>query len=1436
MKKLVIYSILGILGLTINLVAVTTKKNYPAMDNKYFVVNKGQWDDRALFLTKMQNLNYWITKKGVVYDYYQIERDERQFEIDGTPNHNYGHVTKHFGHVIFSEFVNSNENPTVEMGGMKQAYHNYFLGNDETKWKSNVPLYSTVTLKGIYRGIDITYFYEGNHVRHDFTIEPWADPNQIKIKYEGQYKLSVDHNGDLVLQTSLGEIIHTKLFAFQEIGATKQQVACNFVVENGNTVKFNLGNYDKSLPLIIDPVVRTFSSYLGSTSTEYPYASAIDESGFVYVTGYTMSAAFPVTSGAYQTTISTTPDAFVTKFNASGSGLVFSTFLGGNNSDYTIGIEVDNSNNIYVAGYTYSSNFPTTAGAFRTTVVATPDVFATKISAAGNSLIYSTYIGGSSTEIAYGMSIDNNGHMYITGYTNSSNYPTTTGAYRTTQVAGIDVFLTKVSTNGQTLSYSTYLGGSSSEYAYGVAVDNNGSAYVTGYTASSNFPTTAGAYHTVYTATDVFVTKFNPTGSGLVYSTLMPGNSTDIAYGIAVDNLGQATVVGYTNSSSGFPLVNAFRTTLQGVEGFVTKFNANGSGLIFSTYIGGSSSDYIYDAVTDIDGNIYVAGYTASTNLLMTSDAAQPVSGGGNDGILYQLLPNGQLRYATYIGGSSTDLAYYFKCLDINANNEVSVSGYTSSTNFPVSATAFQRTMSTSPDGWIQKYTFDPPNKIFLGTIAPTNICPGGNVVVNFTIHGTYKNDNQFLVELSDENGNFAKPTLIGAISAVNAQPITCDVPENILPATGYRIRIRSTNPTATSENSNPLTILPRPVAFKLLGDGGYCTFDLKGAEIRLEKTEKYYQYQLYRNGEKVGSPIIGTGGEISFGHYKATGTYKIEGISPSGCKNWMNGEIQVREIPSPKVFNITGGGPYYNQPGPGTHCEGSDGVAIGLSGSEIGVRYQLKHNGENLNVPIAGTGDPLSFGFVTEPGTYTIEAYTIIGGCPSKMNGSIKVTVLPSPTEFDIVTSEWLCEGSMGNDVVLSSSQQGIVYQLLHNGKKYGNPINGTGKEISLGKIRELGKYQILASNSQTGCTRIFQKEINLKAIPLPRKFEVIADTRFCEGSEGSEFKLKSSEPNVIYQLFHESNPVGDPVVGTGGPISFGKFNLAGTYRVFGKTIQGGCGTYMLNSIKTEPIPIPNTNISGEHQPSIHSIQQYKIFDVSEQDNYEWNVVNGEIIGPNNLSTVTVKWGEHKHGKVEVKRTNSTGCTNTGELNVQIINNIKSDFYAEKLEGDVPFTVHFKNASSGYITYYNWSFGDGNHSPLLNPIYTYKVPGVYSVSLTVGYQDVRVTTTKENYVVVKPASSVTNEKLFTAFELLPIEPNPASTDLRIRYNSSMDQHIVVQLFDLMGNKIADLFQGYIGNGSNSIDFNVSKLPSASYVLHIKTFEGNINKIIQVVR
>jgi len=1406
-----------------------------SMSSEYFVENKGQWDERALFLSKYGNLNFWITNNGVTYDYFVIERDLNEMKPDGiTPNKdNYGKITNLFGHVVITEFLGANKSTSVEKLDKKEGIVNFIIGNDESKWRTHIGMFGNVIHKNVYDNIDVSYFFENHQIRYDFIVRPYADPSKIRIKFDGPTSLSIAPNGDLVIGTSVGEIYQTKLYAYQNVGTSQQKIDCSFRIENGNVVTFDLGSYDNTKELIIDPTY-TYGSYFGGNSTDYVYSSSIDAQGRPMATGSTYSTNLPSTSGAYQGSYEGNRSTFVVKFNTSSSSLVFCTYLGGSSSDYAYGIGDDGNGNTIVGGYTYSTNWPTTSGAFQTSYQSTPDLYVTKLNANGTALIWSTYLAGNNSDYMYALKVKN-GVTYITGYTYSSNWPTTSGAYKTSIPGTPCVYATALNGNGNGLVASTFIGYGA--YGYGIDADNSGNMYVTGYAYSTNYPTTTGAYGT-YSYYDVFVSKISSNGTQLVYSTFIPTSSyTDYGYGIGVDSQGQATVTGYTSAPT-WPKINAYRTTIGGTDAFVTKLNANGTGLIFSTYAGGNNTDYGRDIVIDQSDNVYLIGYTYSTDLYLTADRFQTVQT-TPDVFLMRFGPNGGTpTYSTYLGGNNTDLPYYFQCSDINASNQLSIGGYTYSSNFPLSTIRFQSTLGTTPEGFISVFTFEPPAKLYFGDVNPKAFCAGENLTVTYSIEGTYKSDNQFIVELSDDKGSFANPIQIGSISGVTAQPIVCTTPSNMMPATGYLVRVRSTNPAMTSEVSKELTVYPRPLAQKMLGDGGFCTFDEKGAEIKLEKTEKFSLYQLYRNGEKVGSPVVGDGGEISFGYTKATGKYTVEGISPMGCKNWMSGEINVREIPSPIAYNITGGGPFYNQPGPGTYCEGGEGVAIGLSKSEVGVKYQLRLDGKNINVPINGTGDELSFGFVTEPGTYTIYAETILGGCPNTMNGSIKVSILPAPKQFDIIAQDALCEGSLGNEFKLSGSETGTIYQLLLNGKKVGNAISGTGAEISFGKFKELGKYQVLATNTTTGCTKLFEKAIELKSIPLPKKFEVKADKYFCQGSEGVEFFLMGSEKDVIYQLMQGNNAVGNPVVGTGGQISLGYSNVSGTYTVVGKTINGGCANSMLNAVQIQELPAPNSIIKGEKNPQINSTEQYWVEDTFENDKYKWNVTNGTIEGPNDQAKITVKWTDKRTGKVEVWRENVAGCRSEGVLDITLKNDIVPEFTAEKTEGDAPFMVSFKNKSTGYITYYNWDFGDGGSSPLPNPTYTYKVPGKYTVTLTIGYQDVRVTKTMKDMITVHPAGSVKDEQpeSNSLLTILPLDPNPATSLIRLSYNAKTEQEVTISIYDIMGNKVMNVFDGTLMPGTNEMSIDINNLPNGAYLLQIVNKEGILAKFFNVSR
>src|SRR6266850_5807262 len=384
-----------------------------------------------------------------------------------------------------------------------------------------------------------------------------------------------------------------------------------------------------------------YSTVIGGSNFDWGRAIAIDAAGNAYVTGQTKSSNFPTTAGAFDRTfnVDTCPrcgidqeDAFVFKLNANGSRLVYSTFLGGFDIDDGLGIAVDGAGNAYVTGETGSLNFPTTPGAFRTTKIGAFDAFVTKLNAAGSALVYSTYLGGTAVDYGSRVAVDAAGNAYVMGPTSSADFPTTPGAFDTTANGAFDVFVTKLNSTGSALIYSTYLGGTDFDSGGGLAIDSAGNAYVSGGTGSFDFPTTPGAFDTLPggpNASDAFITKLNPTGSALVYSTVLGGTASEGANAIALDGSGNVWVTG-GSSSADFPvIVGAVDSSFNGTaDVFISELSANGSTLLYSTYLGGTQSEAGNDLALDSAGNVYVTGHTYSLDFPTTAGAFDTVFNG----------------------------------------------------------------------------------------------------------------------------------------------------------------------------------------------------------------------------------------------------------------------------------------------------------------------------------------------------------------------------------------------------------------------------------------------------------------------------------------------------------------------------------------------------------------------------------------------------------------------------------------------------------------------------------------------------------------------------------------------------------------------------------------------------------------------------------------
>jgi hypothetical protein len=628
-------------------------------------------------------------------------------------------------------------NPAPKISGVDElaGKSNYFIGKDPKKWRTNVPIYAKVNYQRVYPGVDLVYHGTQGKLEYDFVVAPGADPGVIRLSFEGAEGLELDAQGNLVLRTAAGELRQHKPVVYQEAAGARHAVSGSYVLRGQREAGFEIARYDASQPLIIDPVL-SYSTYLGGSGGDEGRGIAVDSAGNAYVTGETNSADFPTTPDAFQTTSGgggcdflSGDEAFVTKLNPTGTALVYSTYLGGSGCDGGVSIAVDSAGNAYVAGWTESTNFPTTPGAFQTTFGAggIGDAFVAKLNPTGSALVYSTYFGGDNYDQGNGVAVDSAGNAYVAGWTSSANFPTTPGAFQTTYPAstceyqgipqGIsDLFVTKLNPTGSALDYSTYLGGSGCEGGWGsvIAVDSSGNAYVTGVTRSADFPTTASAFQATYgggtcgappntfPCPDAFVTKLNVTGTALVYSTYLGGSDEDNGVGIAVDAADNAYVIGLTFSTK-FPTTpGAFQTTFGGFsDAFVTKLNPTGTApLVYSTYLGGSSLDEGLGIAVDSAGNTYVTGRTQSSNFPTTASAFQPIFGGYYDAFVTKLNPTGTAPlYSTYLGGSGAEGGDLLPGggIAVDATGGAYVAGITSG-NFPTTPGAFQTAFGGGTD------------------------------------------------------------------------------------------------------------------------------------------------------------------------------------------------------------------------------------------------------------------------------------------------------------------------------------------------------------------------------------------------------------------------------------------------------------------------------------------------------------------------------------------------------------------------------------------------------------------------------------------------------------------------------------------------------------------------------------------------------------------
>ncbi len=622
--------------------------------------------------------------------------------------------------------------PVMQGTEPAQARSNYLVGDNPRCWQTDVPHFARVRYQRVYPGIDMVFYGRGSELEFDLEAAPGADPNIVRFEFTGIETLKLDDLGDLVMMSAGGEVRLRKPLVYLRKNDRRIPIPAAYRIDGMSRVGFSVGDYDRSLPLIIDPIL-TYSTYLGGNGGDFGNGIAVDAAGGIYVVGETLSTDFPLKNpirgnarGGF--------DVFVTKLNPADSTIVYSTYLGGSANDYGSSIAVDAEGAAYITGWTTSSDFPITATTPQFKYHGGVDSFVAKLSAAGSPLAYSFYLGGRGDDYGEGIAVSSGGVTCVTGGTSSADFPVADAIQEALKggAGDVDAFATKVNAAGSAFTFSTYLGGTNADRGQGVAMDAAGNVYVVGTTESPDFPTSrpyqpvyGGFSGSTYLRGDVFVTKLISSGTAFHYSTFLGGRGGDEAAGVALDSSGAVYVAGCTDSPD-FPVVHAFQQSIRGsIDGFVAKLAPAGTALAYSTFLGGSDNDFPRAIAVDASQSVYVTGFTRSINFPATNEFQAQHAKGLDDTFVTKLEPGGSaLAYSGYLGGSSGDYGYG---IFVDAHSSAFVVGHTYSTDFPT-IHAYQRSLAGGSAGSITDIFIARIDSLLPAPSAAKPVSPSGNV------------------------------------------------------------------------------------------------------------------------------------------------------------------------------------------------------------------------------------------------------------------------------------------------------------------------------------------------------------------------------------------------------------------------------------------------------------------------------------------------------------------------------------------------------------------------------------------------------------------------------------------------------------------------------------------------------------------------------------
>ena len=771
------------------------------MQSVTFEPNVGQTDTRVRYLAHSAHSTLWLTQNGAV--------------LRALPGRGQKSAT------LKLRFDGANPAPRMEAEEQRAGVSNYFIGRDPNNWHTGVPQFAKVRYRNVYPGIDVVFYGNASDLEYDFVVSPGANPGKIRLTFDGADAITADASGDLVVKISGVEMRSRKPRIYQRGATGDELVNGRYAVLGKRSAGFVMGGYDSTRSLVVDPIL-SYASFLGGEGTDVANGIALDAQGNIYIAGSTNSSQFP-TKAAFNPGLSNATNvAFIAKFDPAAAGensLIYSTYLGGNVSDEAFGIALDANNNVYVAGRTFSTNFPLKNAfqtAFSTATNCTDGAgnpttcehaFVAELAANGKSLVYSSNLGGTNQDEAFAIGVDAAGNAYVMGQTFSTDFPTAGSPYQSSQKGSGDVFLSEVTASGTSLAYSTYFGGSNTDSPAAIAVAPSGMVYITGTTSSTDLPTSSNALQGKPSGGpgDSFLAVFNPKTGGtgsLTYSTYLGGkNGTTSATAVTVDAAGVIYLTGATNaddypvSSGAYSSKYAGSLSAGGIAGvgdaFITKLDTSSSGsgqVVYSTFFGGALNDEGLGIAVDSTGRITIAGQTNSLAFPVTGNAFQKFNAGPSptgQGFIARFDPaksgTASLLYSTYLGGNQND-DLVAVAVD-KTGNLVAAAGTVQSSSPPITASALQKAYGGgASNAYIAEFDFSKsgpsPRSVLNGaSLVDTGLSPG----LIFTVMGSGLGPSVPQLGGLDEHGRI--PTTLAGV-----QLLVDNIPAPLLYVSGNQI------------------------------------------------------------------------------------------------------------------------------------------------------------------------------------------------------------------------------------------------------------------------------------------------------------------------------------------------------------------------------------------------------------------------------------------------------------------------------------------------------------------------------------------------------------------------------------------------------------------------------------------------------------------------